>query len=93
MAFQDRQLPSALEHQWGSHPDFGKGISTKNGVLTKWPSELGPFPTNGQLQGWVTAYKALSADHPSKNVGADRRKRFDIATIVAEKLTILRELL
>ena len=89
MAFQYGQLGLVLGWKHNNEP----GLETEFGMLTAWPSSLGPPPTDGQLQGWVTAYEALPDDGPVKNPMANRRNRFDNAANDTAKLDILRELL
>jgi len=72
--FKHKLLMRALVHEFPGQP----GFSVTGGELRSWPeTALGAFPSESQQQTWVTTYIALAADHPSKDIRADRRKRIN----------------
>jgi hypothetical protein len=64
--------------------DNAPGIVTRDGVLTEWPSGLGPRPTDDQITTWTAEYEAaqppdfhwLTASESERN--EEMRKRLGI---------------
>ena len=95
MSYQNDNLAPALGYHFMGNPDVGKGLSTEGGRLTEFHPDLGPPPTDSELESWVAIYDALPADHPFKDPRAARIKRFRALpnTLNAVKQFIEEELL
>ena len=96
MGFEHPQLANMLEWKFGSHPQFGKGISTKNGQLVDFAQELGSRPTDAELTQWMQQYLALPAearDPVAKELARKRSKLAAMTTVAGLKQFILEELL
>lgn len=70
MSFAHPQLPLALERQFPRTP----GITCKqldrastDMTLVEWPAALGAFPSDAQLQTWVTNYQTYAVSNQSKD--------------------------
>ena len=59
--FQHPKLAVAIGWKFNHQP----GMSTSEGSLTKWPTEL--WPTNEELAQWVTEYEAYLASPQAKD--------------------------
>lgn len=65
--FKNANLAKVLEFKFKDNPNFSKGISTRRGELTEFPPDIGPFPTDSQLQQWVNEWEALPPDDVRKD--------------------------
>ena len=83
MPFQHPQLGNILSYKFANNPHIGKGMTTRNGVLIDLHPDIGPFPTDAELDQWVKEYESLPVDHAEKNPRAAKLKRLQGSNSIA----------